>query len=143
MSYPPTQALMPATGTILCATGQPITPANKTCLAQLGDEEDTFQVAERGFLANRYNQDMRILGIVSGTASPMVKLMERSVASKVGRLTCLPSSHHMDEILTGRVREMSFEDFGNRAEYNVKLTNPQIEIEKSMGIRLDITNWKH
>lgn len=43
-------------------------------------------------------------------------------------------SNIMDDVLTGRCDELSFEDFLNLPEFNEHMRHPHAVVEKSLGI---------
>ncbi|TDG47006.1 hypothetical protein AWZ03_006587 [Drosophila navojoa] len=83
-----------------------------------------------------YMQDMQVLRNQVGLALPLVIGMERFVVSKTTRLPFLRSNNFMDDVLTGRYNEITFEEYLKRPDYEQPLRLPHLIMEELLGIHI-------
>ncbi|EDW04113.1 proteasome maturation protein [Drosophila grimshawi] len=120
---------------VLNASGRAALPTEQNCLSQLAHVH-RLRDSELNYNDHRYNIDMQMLRNREGLGAPLKMGMDRFAARQIGRLPFLQSSNIMDDVLTGRCDEISFEDFLNLPEYNENLRQPHAVVEKSMGIHI-------
>ncbi|EDW64847.2 proteasome maturation protein [Drosophila virilis] len=120
---------------VLNATGKARLPTDQNCLSQLAHVH-RLRDSELNYDDHKYNLNMQMLRNREGLGAPLRMGMERFAARQIGRLPFLQSSNMMDDVITGRCDEISFEDFLNLPEYNENLRQPHAVVEKSLGIYL-------
>lgn len=64
-----------------------------------------------------------------GLHAPLRLAMEQRCAGRVGRLSFLPSSHAMADVLSGRDTDIDFEDFLNPEEFKEGMIRPHFELK--------------
>nr|CAD7406462.1 unnamed protein product [Timema cristinae] len=86
------------------------------------------------YTKNKELMHMTMLRNLQGLHAPLRLTMELRAAEKVGRLSFLPSSNFMRDVLSGRDEEIGFEDFLNTAEFREQMGQPHAILEKQLCI---------
>ncbi|XP_023164211.1 proteasome maturation protein [Drosophila hydei] len=120
---------------VLNASGKATLPTEPNCLSQLAHVH-RLRDSELNYADHKYNIDMQMLRNREGLGAPLKMGMDRFAAKQVGRLPFLQSSNLMDDVLTGRCDEISFQDFLGLPENYENLRQPHAVVEKSLGIYL-------
>ncbi|XP_074649977.1 proteasome maturation protein-like [Tubulanus polymorphus] len=90
-----------------------------------------LQASEQQFYSNEERQDLLMLRNTQGIHAPLKLQMERNVAKQIGRLPCFKSSNLMNDILTGKIYSIDFDDVLNTEPESVG--NPHVLVEKKFG----------
>ncbi|CAH3127119.1 unnamed protein product [Porites lobata] len=93
-----------------------------------------LEATEKNFLQNQEMLDFKMLRNTQGLQAPLKLQMERSVASKIQRLPCLPSSMVALDTLMGIDESLGFEDFLNVHGDSEVMSDPHLTMEYKLGL---------
>ncbi|KAM7443992.1 hypothetical protein ABFA07_007362 [Porites harrisoni] len=93
-----------------------------------------LEATEKNFLQNQEMLDFKMLRNTQGLQAPLKLQMERSVASKIQRLPCLPSSMVALDTLMGTDESLGFEDFLNVHGDSEVMSDPHLTMEYKLGL---------
>ncbi|KAH8325877.1 hypothetical protein KR067_009437, partial [Drosophila pandora] len=131
--YQQSLKVQPSEVTVLKATGKVGLPSEPNCLNQLAHVH-RLRDSEMNYNEHQFLLNMELMRNREGLCVPLKMGMERFAARQVGRLPFLPSSNLMDDVLTGRLDSIGFEDFMNLPENSEQMRQPHAVVEKSFGI---------
>ncbi|EDV31443.1 uncharacterized protein Dana_GF15356 [Drosophila ananassae] len=131
--YQQSLKVQPSEVTVLKATGKVGLPSEPNCLNQLAHVH-RLRDSEMNYNEHQFMLNMELMRNREGLCVPLKMGMERFAARQMGRLPFLPSSNLMDDVLTGRLDSIGFEDFMNLPENSEQMRQPHAVVEKSFGI---------
>lgn len=97
-------------------------------------QEHPLQFSEQHWTENREKMDHVMLRNMQGLHAPLRLTMERRTAAKINRLPCMHSSHIMDDLLSGKLDTIGFDDILNNPMDAETVGQPHALLERQAKV---------